>query len=179
MTVPWARLFHTLETSPSYAAFNMLKTPEREKKFQLVSLPIMAKVSVMVLEENKNILANKHIESLTYGVVRLDIGEQLLDKQLNVKNKIITSSAKSMLGVLLYHRVDAIAYSELVAQFQLSKFGLKDKKLVPIYSLNDKLKTSFVFHKSTPICVSKLFEKTISLLDKKGEIARVVQKYQH
>ncbi len=177
-TVPWARLFHTLETSSSYAAFNMIKTPERDKNFQLVSLPITTKVSIMVLEENKNILANKGIANLSYAVVRQDIGEQLLDKQFIIKNKVVTTSANSMLGMLLYHRVEAIAYSELVAKFQLNKFDLEGKKLVSIHTLDDTLKTSFVFHKDTPTCVSKLFYQTISLLDKKGEIAKVVQKYQ-
>jgi len=178
MVVPWARLFQTLKTSPSYAAFNMIKTPERDKLFQLISLPIKTKVSIMVLEENNDILASKPIESLSYSVVRQDIGEHLLDKQLNIKNKIVTTSANSMLAMLLHKRVEAIAYSKLVANFQLSKFGLEDKNLVSIYTLNDNLKTAFVFHKDTSACVSTLFFQTISSLDKKGEIGKVVRKYQ-
>ena len=177
ITVPWARLFHTLETSKTHAAFSMIKTPEREKKFTLISLPIMTTVSIMVLEENKDILVNKEVENLTYSVVRQDIGEHLLDEQLNVMKKVVTTSASSMLGMLLHNRVEAIAYSELVASFQLSKFGFEDKKLVSIYILNDKLKTAFVFHKDTPDCVSKVFSQTITLLDKKGEIAEIVKKY--
>ena len=177
MTVPWARLFHTLEASPSYAAFNMMKTPERDKKFKLVSLPIKTKVSIMVLAENKDILTKKNIANLSYSVVRKDIGESLLDKQLHIKNKVITTSANSMLGMLLYGRVEAIAYSELVANFQLNKFGLENKKLVSIYTLNDNFKTAFIFHKNTPICVTNLFSQTISLLNKRGDIARVVNKY--
>jgi len=179
MTVPWARLVHTMERSQSYAAFSMIKTPDRDKRFQLISLPIMTKVSIMVLEENKNILASKQLENLTYSVVRQDVGEHLLDKQLNIKNKVVTTSADSMLGMLLYRRVEAIAYSELVASFQLTKFGYENKKLVSIYTLNDKFKTAFVFHKDTPTCVSVLFSQAIALLDEKGEIDKVVQKYQH
>ncbi len=179
MTVPWARLFHTLETSESYAAFSMIITPERDKKFQLVSLPIMAKVSIMVLEENKDILASKHIANLTYSVVRQDIGEHLLNEQLSIKNKVVTTSANSMLDMLLYRRVESIAYAELFANFQFGKLGLEDKKLVSIYTLNDKFKGAFVFHKNTPICVSKSFAQVISSLDKKGEIERVVKKYSH
>jgi len=177
MTVPWARLFHTLKTSSSHAAFNMIKTPERDKQFQLISLPIMTKTSIMVLEENKDILTIKNIENLTYSVVRQDIGEHLLDEQLNIKNKVVTTSASSMLGMLLHNRVEAIAYSEIVASFQLNNFGFEGKKLVSIFTLNDKLKTAFVFHKDTPTCVSTLFSQTIALLDKKGEIERVMKKY--
>ncbi len=175
--VPWARLFHTLENSPVHAAFNMIKTPDRAKKFQLISLPIITKISILVLEENKDILTKKKLKELTYSVVRKDIGEHLLSEQLHIKNKLETTSASSMLGTLIYRRVDAIAYSELVAKFQLSKLGFEDKKLVSIHTLNDKYKTAFIFHKNTPTCVSVLFSQTIALLDEKGEITKVVNKY--
>jgi len=175
--VPWARLFYTLEHSSKHAAFSMIETPERAKKFQLIALPITVKVSIMVLEENKDILTKKNLEELTYSVVRQDIGEHLLNEQLLIKNKVETTSANSMLSTLIYHRVEAIAYSELVANFQLSKLGFTDKKLIPIHTLNDKFKTTFIFHKDTPACVSKLFSQAIRLLDEKGEIAKIVKKY--
>ncbi|MCW8832471.1 MAG: transporter substrate-binding domain-containing protein, partial [Colwellia sp.] len=177
MIVPWARLFRTLETTPTYAAFTMIKTPERDKKFQLVDLPILTKISIMVLAKNKDILSHKNIKELTYAVVRQDIGEHLLNNQLNIQNKISTTSASSMLNMLLYNRVEAIAYAELVANFQLSNFDLENEKLVSIYTLSDKFKTAFVFHKDTPICVSTLFSKIIALLNEQGEINRIVQKY--
>jgi polar amino acid transport system substrate-binding protein len=179
ITVPWARLFYTLETSTEHAAFSMLKTPERAKKFQLVTLPVMTKVSVMVLNENKKILVKKNLEDLTYSIVREDIGEHLLDSKLNIKHKVKTTSANSMLSMLIHNRVDAVAYAELVAHFQMNRLGYTNKTLVPIFTLKDELKTSFVFHKSTPHCVTKLFAKTISKLDEKGEITRIVKKYQH
>jgi len=179
LTVPWARLFHTLESYPNYAAFNMIKTPERSKKFQLISLPVITKVSIMVLSENKNTLLSKPIEKLTYAVVRQDIGDALLDKELKIENKVVTTSANSMLAMLLHNRVEAIAYSELVAKFKLNKLGLEDKKLASIYTLNDKYKTAFIFHKNTPACVTQLWAKTISTLDSRGEIAKVISKYQH
>ena len=179
VTVPWARLFYTLENSLNHAAFNMIKTLEREKKFQLVTLPIVTKISIMVLKENKHILAKKNLAELTYSVVRQDIGEHLLDKHFNVSNKVKTTSASSMLNMLIYRRVHAVAYSELVANFQMDKLGYTNIKLVPIYTLNDKLKTAFIFHKDTPACVSTLFSQVISLLDEKGEIDKIVQKYQH
>jgi len=179
VTVPWARLFHTLEYSPNHAAFNMIKTPERAKKFQLVTLPIITKISIMVLEENKHILIKKSLEELTYSVVRQDIGGHLLNELLHIRNQVETTSASNMLGTLIYHRVEAIAYSELVAHFQLSNLDFEDKKLISIHTLNHKYKTAFIFHKDMPNCVSKLFSKTITLLNEKGEIAKVVKKYEH
>jgi len=177
--VPWARLFYTLEHSLDHAGFSMIKTLEREAKFQLVALPIETKVSIMVLNENRHILAKKTLEDLTYSVVRQDIGEHLLDKQLNISNKVKTTSASSMLNMLIHRRVHAIAYSELVAYFQIDKIGYTNQKIVPIYTLKDGLNTAFIFHKDTPTCVTELFTQVMSSLDERGEIARVLKKYQH
>lgn len=177
-TVPWARLFYTLETSSKHAAFSMFKTPERDKKFQLISLPIVTQVSVMILAENKDILMKKPLSELTFAVVRQDIGEHLITKKLNVTKKVATNSATSMINMLIHQRVEAIAYSELVANFQLSRLGITDKKLVSIYSLHKRFTTAFIFHNSTPVCVTQLFSQTISSLENKGELAKVFKKYQ-
>ena len=99
----------------------------------------------MVLNENRHILANPPPEDLTYSVVRQDIGEHLLNKQLNINNIVKTTSASSMLNMIIYRRVHAVAYSELVAYFQMDKIGYTNQKLVPIYTLKDELKTAFNF----------------------------------
>ena len=176
--VPWARLIYTLENYPNHAAFSMIETPQRKMEFQLVPLPLFSKVTVMVLEENKEALSEKPFEALKYAVVRADIGEQLLQKQTNAKQIKQTSSAKSMLNMLLNGRIDAIAYTELVAQFYLSKMNAK-QKLVSIHTLNNNLQGNFVFHKNTPQCVTTLFSQTITSLDKKGKIAQIISKHLH
>lgn len=177
--VPWARLLYTLESSPKHAAFSMIETSDRKNKFQLVPLPLISKVTIMVLNENKDILTKKSFQELTYSVVRADIGEQLLEKQLSIKNKVQTTSATSMLNMLIHRRIDAIAYTELVAHFQLNKMEYTKQRLVSIHTLSDTLQGNFAFHKSTPKCVSTLFSQTIASLDKKGEIAQVMKKYHH
>lgn len=177
LIVPWARLFYTLEHSSKHAAFSMVVTPERNKKFQLVPIPLISKVTIMVLNDNKDILTKKSLENLSYSVVREDIGGQLLEQQLSIKNKVATTSATSMLAMLIHQRIDAIAYTELVAHFQLKKMGYTKQPLVSIHTLSDTLKGAFVFHKDTPKCVSILFSQAIASLDKKGEIAQVIKKY--
>ncbi|PCH97210.1 MAG: hypothetical protein COB83_02865 [Gammaproteobacteria bacterium] len=179
LIVPWARLFYTLETSTKHAAFSMYETPERMKTFQLISLPIVTQVSVMVLAENQDILTKKPLSELTFAVVRQDIGEHLITKTLGVTNKVATNSATSMINMLIYKRVEAIAYSSLVVNFQLSRLGLTDKKLISIYKAHDRFKTSFIFHKNTPACVTQLFTQTISSLDEKGELTKIFKKYRH
>lgn len=175
--VPWARLFYTLETSPKHAAFSMIETPQRKHKFKLVPLPLISKVTVMVLEENKNILSKKSLETLSYAVVRADIGEQLLRTHGLIEHQVQTTSAKSMLNMLVHKRIDAIAYTELVAKFQLKKMNNTNQKLISIHTLSDTLQGNFAFHKKTPKCVTDLFTQTITSLDKKGEIAQIIKRH--
>lgn len=175
--VPWARLIHSMKRYPEYAAFSMISTVERSQKYKLVPLPVVTKVSIMVLNKNHNATINKNLDELNIAVVRGDIGQDLLNSQKILAQQTETTSAFSMLEMLIYQRVDAIAYSEDVAYFQLEKLGLQNSEITPIYSLNDKSFVNFVFHKNTPNYVINLFEEAIGKLDEEGRLMPIWQKY--
>lgn len=175
--VPWARLIHSMKRYPEYAAFSMISTVERSKKYKLVPLPVVTKISIMALNQNFNEISNNSIDELNIAVVRGDIGQDLLNSQKILAQQTETTSAFSMLEMLIYERVDAIAYSEDVAYFQLEKLGLQNSTIKPIYSLNDKSFVNFVFHKSTPSCVTNLFKEAIVKLDDEGRLKSIWQKY--
>lgn len=178
--VPWARLLRNVERYPEYAAFSMVATTEREKKYTLVPLPFITKVSIMALSskfKGSKPIKIKSLDKLNIAVVRGDIGQSLLNSHKILATQVETSSASSMLKMLLYNRVDAIAYSENVAYFQFEKIDLKKQKVIPIYLLDGKSLTNFVFHKSTPSCVVSLFEKAITTLNNEETLELVRQKY--
>ncbi|HBY87527.1 MAG TPA: hypothetical protein DEO86_16825, partial [Colwellia sp.] len=81
IVLPWARLIMYMERYPDYAAFSMVTTPERAKKFKLVPLPITTKISILALTSTIDTLQNKAIDELTVAVVRGDIGQKLLNIQ--------------------------------------------------------------------------------------------------
>lgn len=177
LIVPWARLYYNLEAYDDYAAYSMVSTPEREEKFKLVAAPLKTKVSIMVLEERKAMLAQKPLKELNIAVVREDIGHQLLNAQNIPAKQVITTSANSMLQMLIRSRVDAIAYTEEVAMFQYNKLDLKKGKIVPLLTLDGDALYNFVFHKSTPECVTSLFLETMTRLHQKGDLTRIRDKY--
>jgi len=177
MITPWARLYSNLENEEKYAAFSMVRTEERDIKFTLIPLPIPAKISVMVLKQKQNILKKIPPENLTIAVVRQDIGHQLLDSQKFPAAQAVTTSAYSMLKMLVHQRVDAIAYSENVARFQYNKLKVTADDLVPLYVLDDNAYTNYVFHKDTSQCVVDLFKNSIEKLHQQGKIMPVVNKY--
>jgi len=175
--VPWARLYHTMEINPHYAAYSMVNTPHRQNAFILVPLPILTKTSIMVLEKELKRIQKMKYEDLTIAVVREDIGHHLLNSNGFPATQVETTSASSMLKMLAYNRVDAIAYAEDVAFFQLKKLGLNKGSIVPLIVLDDKSFANYVFHKDTSTCLVNLFSKTIAELHHSGDLELVQDKY--
>jgi polar amino acid transport system substrate-binding protein len=177
LMVPWARLYYNLENYSQYAAFTMMQTSARSHKFELVTLPIPTKVSIMVLADNKALMQAKSLAEFTIAVVRKDIGKQLLDHAGIAAKQVETTSASSMLKMLYHHRVDAIAYTETVAFFQLAKLGFNKNKLKTIYTLDNQSIPAYVFYKGTSQCVTQLFARTIAKLQQQGKLDAILRKY--
>ncbi|WP_448548976.1 substrate-binding periplasmic protein [Thalassotalea fusca] len=175
--VPWARLYRTLELDDSYAAFSMVNTPERLHKFKLVPLPVITKVSIIVLDERYDYLASQPIDQLHIAVVRDDIGQHMLDENGIRAKQVETTSAFSMLRMLVHGRVDAIAYAEDVASFQYQKLAITGGATRTLQVLNDSSYTNYVFHLNTPECVISLVEATINRLQKQGKLEQVWRRY--
>jgi ABC-type amino acid transport substrate-binding protein len=175
--VPWARLLQSVKRYPDYAAFSMVTTMKRAQTYQLVPLPVVTKISIMVLNQNKGAINSKKVDELNIAVVRGDIGQDLLNSQNISAAQIETTSAFSMLQMLIHQRVDAIAYSEDVTYFQLEKLDLKNNAITPIYSLSDQSFVNYAFHKSTPDCVINMFENTITKLNEERKLKSVWQKH--
>jgi ABC-type amino acid transport substrate-binding protein len=174
--VPWAQLYYQLENHPEFAGFSMVNTVEREKEFTLINAPIFTKISIMVLSEKQKELKSAPHEELTIAVVRADIGKQLLDTRGIKAKQVVTTSAFNMLKLLLHNRVDAIAYEEEVALFQMNKLSLQRKRIVPIYFLDESY-SAFIFHKDTPEKVSQLFSEALERLHERGKIEKIRNKY--
>lgn len=175
--VPWARLYNNLKTKNRYAAYSMTYTTERAKEFRIVTTPLSTKISVMVLAENVEQLKQRPLVDIVLGVVREDIGHHLVN-QAQLPSKLVpTTSASSMLKMLISGRVNAIAYAEEVAQFQLENLLLNDKKIVPLRVLENNASHGFVFHKSTPDCVVELFHSAIVELDESDELIKIRDRY--
>lgn len=175
--VPWARLYNNLKTKNRYAAFSMTYTDERAKEFRIITTPLSTKISVMVLAQNYEQLKALPLADLVLGVVREDIGHHLVNRSKLPSTLVPTTSASSMLKMLISGRVNAIAYAEEVAQFQLENLLLNDKKIVPLRVLENDASHGFVFHKNTPDCVVQLFHSTIIELDKNEELVRIRDRY--
>ena len=177
MILPWSRLLMYMDHYPKYASFAMVTTSARAIKYKLVALPVTAKISIMVLRSNVELLKNKSFNEFNVAVVRGDIGKRLLDSQKIPVKQIETVSALSMLKMLLYKRVDAIAYSEDVAFFKFEQLGADKNLMTPILTLDDHSKVNFAFNKATSNCVVDMFKNKLLGLQVEGKIQLIWDKY--
>ena len=175
--MPWARLYYQMETSAEHAAFSMLRTEERQQKFQMVAMPFKESVSILVLKSRLKSLKAKPMELLKVGVVREDIGHQLLKASGLKVTQIVSTSASNILKQLMAGRIDAIAYTDSVIYFQMAKHISSKDTLVPFLTLDESNRTHFAFNNQTDPCIVDLFAKTLNELHQRGDILSIYDKY--
>lgn len=175
--IPWARLYHQLTYEQGIAAFSMTNTDERDKRFKLIPLPYSGKISIMVKRNRKSALASKKLAEMTIAVVREDIGHHLLNFHDIPSTQVHTTSAQSMLKMLLHDRVDAIAYAEDVVHFQFKKLELGTDEIVSFHTLADNKLNNYIFHRNTDKCITTLFASVIDDLHERGELDAVFAQY--
>lgn len=197
---PWARSYHIAQTNPHTALFLMTETEERRKLFKF-SKPVMKSVVGVicrksVIEElrhkgklpktsgKKSLEDASLLAQITVGVVRDDIGDQLLQKA-PVPPKAIsrTTSLDKLTLRLMSGRVDAIAYNTHVAQWTFKAMANTRKSLNPkdfelIYVLAEK-PVGFSFHKDTSQEVIDAFNEELDRVKASGKLEEIVKKYLH
>lgn len=196
---PWARSYRLLQRKPNLALFAMTDTPERRKLFTL-SDPVMPSVVGIICRTEvvaKLLGAGKLSEDyalghslddasplphLRVGVIREDIGEQLLKKSAVQPKRIVRGNSLKALAMKMYHgRIDAIAYNTHVAGWTFKQkdghyktFRSKNFKL--IYVLGRKPMV-FAFSKSIDPEVVTKFNARIKTLKNSGKIDAIVKSY--
>lgn len=125
--LPWARGYHLAQTVKNTVLFSTTRTAERENLFKWVG-PI-SPTRISVIAKKKSEIVVEHLENLNrYRVVavREDIGELLLRSNGVDPNSIFTArSAQNATRMLIFGRVDAWAYEENVAFWNLQNTGAR------------------------------------------------------
>ena len=111
--IPWNRSYKFIQRRPGTALFSMTYTPERMKIMKFVGPSVPSNISIIAPKANA-IKANNSSDliDLTIGVVRDDIGDQLVRK-LALSDGAVRrkNSLKQLLYLLDTGRIDAIAYA--------------------------------------------------------------------
>ncbi len=176
--VPWNESYKRVQRNPGTVLFSMTYTPERERMMKFVGPSIPVRISVIV-PRAKNLKVNSiaDLSALRIGVVRDDVGDQLIRKFALSDDAI---AKKDSLRQLSYYfargRVDAIAYASQVFSHYIKSAGEDPGQYEEAYVLKEG-HLGYAFHHSTPPEVLAPLQKAINDLRADGTIDRIIAGY--
>jgi polar amino acid transport system substrate-binding protein len=175
---PWARGYHKVLNDPGTVLFSTTYTMERLQKMKFVG-PVAPNVVAVIAPKSSQLSVNSlaDLNRLKIGVVRDDIGEQLLISQ-GVKPESIDrlNSGLSMVKKLASGRIDAVGYAHATTQllFKTANINPDDFEIVHV------LKSStmgYTFHNSTDARILEPIRKALDELIVDGTLADIQKKY--
>jgi len=156
----------------------MTYTPEREKLMKFVgpAAPIRIAIIAPKAKKLKGLSLGK-LSTLKIGVVRDDIGDQLLRK-IAISDGAIQrkNSLKQLIYLLKKDRVDAVAYAVDVFNFAMKNDGEDPKEFEEAMLLKEGA-MGYAFHKSTDPAVLAHLQKAMDELRREGRIEAIISSY--
>ncbi|MCL9781204.1 ABC transporter substrate-binding protein [Vibrio sp. S4M6] len=175
---PWARGYRNATIGPLVVLFSTTRTHEREAKFKWAG-PIISTEIVVLAKKSKQLKVSNpdELKKYTIGVVRSDVGEQLLSSLGVQGNKIVpTHDPEILIKKLAHNRVDMIAYDANVTKNLMKKQKIDFNQYEIIYLLS-KAELYFAFSLDTPnIYVHKL-QTGIDNIRNNGQLDEIKQNY--
>lgn len=139
----------------------MTHTQDRAQQFNFVGPIIDTRISLISLS-NKNLAVDpKALAKMRIGVVKDDIGHQLLLKTgMTEKRFVFLSTGYEMVKMLAMGRVDMIAYGENIAKFQFTKAGISPSQYKVISVLKNS-QLGFACNKQVPKSFINALQKSL------------------
>lgn len=177
LVVPWARAYrHTLKT-PNAAVFTMTKSQHRVDLFQFSEAIMPSEISIITLKTNTQLSKVADLNTLNVGVVRNDIGEQLLRKHgLANESTVKLPTSLEVIRMLLLNRIDVVAIDEAIANYEFDRLGVKPEEYTIHFAI-EKLTTHYAFNKSIDKDFIADFSAAFAQLKADGTFAQIRAKY--
>ena len=176
--VPWNLSYKFIQKKPKTALFSMTYSPERLAIIKFVGPVVPNNVSVIAPRKKEmGTLTAKDLGRLKLGVVRDDIGDQLLRK-FAISNDVIQrkNSLTQLLFLLHTGRVDAVVYSVVVFKHAMKQAGHNPNFYEEVMVLN-KGWSGCAFHHSTEPTTLAPLQAAIDELHADGTIKKIIDSY--
>ena len=158
---PWARAYKILQQNKHTCLFSMTHTQERAALFNFIGPIIDTRISLISLSNNNFDIGEKALEKMRIGVVKDDIGHQLLLKTgMSEKRFVFLATGYEMVQMLALGRVDLIAYGENIAKFQFTKAGILPSEYKVISVLKNS-QLGFACNKQVPKVFVDAMQKSL------------------
>nr|WP_246480399.1 transporter substrate-binding domain-containing protein [Motiliproteus sediminis] len=176
--LPWARGYARLQREPNTALFAMTYTPSRVQQFRFVG-PLVPIHMVLLARRDSppRVTSDDDLKSLRLGVVREDIGQQLLlERGVDTSSMVVTDRASKLVELLQRGRVDAIAYSYDVVTWNMREAGVDPQNFTIIYTLLEG-ELGYAFHRDTDPALLQRLQQGLEQLQQAGEISSIRAHY--
>lgn len=176
--LPWAQGYKRVQTDPNTSLFAMTLTDKRKPLFKWVG-PVIATRTAVFTKKGSGVTigSDADLQNYKYGVVREDIGQHMLEAKGVGKDKMdITSKNEANIKKLNAGRIDAWAYEESSAKYQLKQAGFDPADYEVAYILQEGT-LNFAFHKDTPNELLAQYQAALDALKADGTVQKIMDNY--
>ena len=176
--VPWNESYKRVQRNPGTVLFSTTYTPERQRMMKFVGPSIPVRVSIIV-PKSKNIIVKDvaDLSALRIGVVRDDIGDQLIRKfALSDESIAKKDTLKQLSHYFARGRVGAIAYATSVFSYSVKNSGQDPTQYEEALVLKEG-HLGYAFHNSTSPEVLAPLQRAIDGLRADGTIDQIIARY--
>lgn len=176
--LPWKDGYKRVQRNEGTVLFSTTYTPERQQVMKFVGPSVPIRVSI-IAPKSKNLVIKDaaDLSALKIGVVRDDIGDQLIRKfALSDDNIAKKDNLKQLSYFFQRGRVDVIAYVPGVYSHYLKNSGLDPNDYEDVYLLKEG-HVGYAFHNATPPEVLARLQTAIDAIRSDGTIESIIAKY--
>jgi len=159
--IPWARAYNEALQNRDAVIYSITRNKEREDLFKWVCPVGCNTIGVVARKRDRVVIKNvADFEKYHIGVVREDVGHQLMRKMIPEKDLDIANSSESNLRKLQEGRIDLFIYDVEVADFVLDRLDLEANNYETVYVL-DKAPLCIAFNKDADDALIKSFQTAL------------------
>lgn len=176
--LPWAQGYKRVQAENNTCLFSTTLTDARKNLFKWVG-PVSATKIALIAKKGAgvSIASAADLGKYKYGVIRDDVGQQLLEEAgVGKGNMDITSKNETNIKKLDKGRVDAWAYEESSAKFQIKQSGLNPGDFETVYILKEAT-LQFAFNPGVSDATIAEFQKALDAVKAKGIDKQIMDKY--
>lgn len=175
--LPWAQGYKRVQDEPNTCLFAMTLTDARKPLFKWVGPFIETNIAVIAKKGTVKIASPADLTKYKYGVIRDDIGMQMLETNgVGKDNMDITAKMSSNLKKLDRGRVDAVAYEQTSTMYQIKNAGMNTGDYETAYVLKSG-GLYYAFNKSVPDATIAEFQKALDTIKANGTHQKVLDSY--
>lgn len=177
--LPWSRAYRLLQSQPGVCLIAMSMTASRQKQFRFIGPIPGSPIGIIAKKENQlKITTVKDFQGIgTIGVVRDDIGAQLLRKKVaELSNIDKVSTAEMAVRMLEKNRITAVSMGLVPFLQTCDALGIDSERYALVYFLSES-KSGMAFNRGTDEQIFKRFETAFDRLQREGRIDTIRARY--